>query len=82
LARLLSQMSGGALRYGPSCLTEERLLTLGGDFDRALSEFENSIILCPQNAWVYYHRAEAYERRGRTAEALENYRLALTMKSP
>lgn len=53
-----------------------------GDFERALSEFENSIMLCPQNAWVYYNRAEAYERRGRTAEALENYKLALTMKSP
>lgn len=53
-----------------------------GEFDRALSEFEKSITLCPQNAWVYYNRAEAYERRGRTAEALENYKLALTMKSP
>ncbi|HEV2195626.1 MAG TPA: tetratricopeptide repeat protein [Candidatus Acidoferrum sp.] len=53
-----------------------------GEFDRALTEFENSILLCPQNAWVYYNRAEAYERRGRTAEALENYKLALTMKSP
>jgi tetratricopeptide (TPR) repeat protein len=53
-----------------------------GEFDRALSEFENSILLCPQNAWVYYNRAEAYERRGETANALENYKLALTMKRP
>ena len=53
-----------------------------GEFDRALSEFENSILLWPRNAWVYYNRAEAYERRGRTAEALDNYRLALTMNSP
>lgn len=53
-----------------------------GEFDRALSEFENSILLCPRNAWVYYNRAETYERRGQTAEALDNYRLALTMDSP
>lgn len=53
-----------------------------GEFDRALAEFENSILLCPRNAWVYYNRAEAYERRGKTAEALDNYSLALTMNSP
>lgn len=53
-----------------------------GEFDRALSEFENSILLCPQNAWVYYNRAGAYERRGQTTEAFDNYKLALTMKNP
>jgi len=39
-------------------------------------------LLCPQNAWVYYNRAGAYERRGETAKALEDYKLALTMKKP
>ncbi|HKD49885.1 MAG TPA: tetratricopeptide repeat protein [Candidatus Acidoferrum sp.] len=53
-----------------------------GEFDRAISEFEKSILLRPHNAWVYYNRAEAYERRGKIPEALENYKLALTMKRP
>jgi len=53
-----------------------------GEFDRAISEFEKSILLCPHNAWVYYNRAEADERRGEMANAVENYKLALTMKRP
>ena len=53
-----------------------------GEFDRALSEFEKSISFCPQNAWVYYNRAEAYENRGDKAKAIADYKLALTMKSP
>jgi tetratricopeptide (TPR) repeat protein len=53
-----------------------------GEFEPALSEFENSLLLCPHNAWVYYNRAEAYERQGETTNALENYKLALTMKRP
>jgi tetratricopeptide (TPR) repeat protein len=53
-----------------------------GDFDRALGEFEKSISLCPENAWVYYNRAEAYENRGDRARAIADYKLALRMNNP
>jgi len=53
-----------------------------GQFDRALIEFEESVSLCPQNAWVYYNRAEAYEHRGETTKALADYKLALTLTNP
>lgn len=53
-----------------------------GQFDQALIEFEKSISLCPQNAWVFYNRAEAYENRGERAKALADYKLALTLSNP
>ena len=53
-----------------------------GEFDRALDEFEKSISLCPQNAWVFYNRAEAYENRGAKAKAVADYKLALTLSNP
>jgi tetratricopeptide (TPR) repeat protein len=53
-----------------------------GEFDRALNEFEKSISLCPENAWVYYNRALTYEHRGDNASAAADYKRALAMKSP
>jgi len=51
-----------------------------GDFGRALEEFRKSIDLCPENAWVYYNRAEAFQNHGDRKNALENYKLALAKK--
>jgi tetratricopeptide (TPR) repeat protein len=51
-----------------------------GDFTRALEEFEKSMSLCPENAWAYFHRANAYAHHGDQLNAGENYRLALTKK--
>jgi len=53
-----------------------------GDFAGALEEFEKSINLCPENAWVYFNRAEAYRNQGDRLNAAENYKLALTKKQP
>jgi tetratricopeptide (TPR) repeat protein len=53
-----------------------------GDFGRALDEFSKSVDLCPENAWVYYNRAEAYQNHGDRKNAVENYKLALTKKGP
>jgi tetratricopeptide (TPR) repeat protein len=53
-----------------------------GDFGRALEEFDMSINLCPENAWVYYNRAEAYQNHGDRENAVKNYKLALAKKGP
>jgi len=53
-----------------------------GDLGRALEEFGKSIDLCPENAWVYFNRAEAYQNHGDQKNAVENYKLALAKKSP
>ena len=53
-----------------------------GDFDRALEEFDKFMNLCPENAWVYYNRAEAYQNLGDLRNAVENYKLALAKKGP
>jgi tetratricopeptide (TPR) repeat protein len=53
-----------------------------GEFVRASEEFEKSISLCPENAWVYFNRAEAYHKQGDQVNAAENYRVALAKKQP
>ena len=53
-----------------------------GDFGRALEEFGKSVELCPENAWVYYNLAEAYQNHGDQKNAVENYKLALLKKKP
>ena len=53
-----------------------------GEFARALEEFEKSISLWPENAWVYFNRAEAYRHQGDQTNAIENYRLALKKRQP
>jgi tetratricopeptide (TPR) repeat protein len=53
-----------------------------GDFERALEEFEQSISLCPDNAWVYFNRAIVYENKGQKAKAVADYKLALQKTIP
>jgi tetratricopeptide (TPR) repeat protein len=53
-----------------------------GNFAGALAEFDKSVGLWPENAWVYFNRAEAYRRQGDLGNAAENYSLALTKKQP
>jgi len=53
-----------------------------GEFNRSLEEFDRSLALCPENAWVYYNRAEAYRSHGDQKNAIEDYKLALTMNEP
>jgi len=53
-----------------------------GEFDRALLEFERSIALSPENAWVYFNRAEAYDRRGDQEKAVADFRRAIAEGNP
>jgi tetratricopeptide (TPR) repeat protein len=53
-----------------------------GDVDRAMQEFEQSISLWPENAWVYFNRATVHESNGHGAEALTDYKLALQKATP
>ncbi|SRR5260221_5002404 len=53
-----------------------------GDLNRAMEEFDKSIALCPENAWVYFNRAQAYQNRGDRDNAVINYRLAIAKKRP
>lgn len=53
-----------------------------GDFDRASGEFEKSIALCPENAWVYFNRAKALYDRGDHLAAAEDFSLSLKKTEP
>ena len=53
-----------------------------GENGRAMNEFEVSIRLCPENAWVYHNRAQVYDRAGNLEKASEDYQKALTKKNP
>lgn len=53
-----------------------------GERGPALDEFEQSISLSPENAWVYHNRAQVYDRAGDREKASEDYQKALTKKNP
>lgn len=52
------------------------------DFGRAIEEFEASIAMCPDNAWVYFNRAQAYDARGEREAALTDYQYSLAKDDP
>lgn len=52
------------------------------DLNRAVEEFDKSIALCPENAWVYFNRAQVYQNQGDRENAVANYRLAIEKKGP
>jgi tetratricopeptide (TPR) repeat protein len=53
-----------------------------GRNELAMDEFTSSITLCPENAWVYYSRAQLYERLANPKNASADYQLALAKKGP
>ncbi len=53
-----------------------------GDFERSMAEFDRSISLCPENAWVYFNRAMVYEKKGCLAKAKSDYTLSLQKTMP
>jgi tetratricopeptide (TPR) repeat protein len=53
-----------------------------GESGLAMDEFEMSIRLSPENAWVYHNRAQVYDRAGSREKANEDYQKALTKKNP
>jgi tetratricopeptide (TPR) repeat protein len=53
-----------------------------GQSERAMAEFEQSINLCPENAWVYHNRAQVYDRAGNGEQAISDYEKALAKNGP
>jgi tetratricopeptide (TPR) repeat protein len=53
-----------------------------GNFEHAMAEFDRSISLCPDNAWVYFNRAMVYENKGHLEKAVSDYRLSLQKNLP
>jgi tetratricopeptide (TPR) repeat protein len=53
-----------------------------GESGPAMDEFELSIRLSPENAWVYHNRAQVHDRAGGREKACEDYQKALRMKNP
>jgi tetratricopeptide (TPR) repeat protein len=53
-----------------------------GEGGPAMDEFEVSIRLSPENAWVYHNRAQVYDRAGSREKASEDYQKALIKKNP
>jgi Flp pilus assembly protein TadD len=47
-----------------------------------MDEFEVSIRLSPENAWVYHNRGQVYELAGNRENARADYQKALTKKNP
>lgn len=48
----------------------------------ALDDFDESLKLCPANAWAYYNRAKHHEHHGEQEKAKSDYQLALTNRYP
>jgi len=57
-------------------------LAVLGQNGHAMAEFDQSINLCPENAWVYHNRAQVYDRAGDRKQAISDYERALAKKGP
>jgi tetratricopeptide (TPR) repeat protein len=53
-----------------------------GEAAHAMNEFETSISLSPENAWVYHNRAKVHDRAGRSESAIADYKRSLAKKGP
>jgi tetratricopeptide (TPR) repeat protein len=53
-----------------------------GESGLAMAEFELSIKLSSENAWVFHNRAQVHDRAGSREKSLEDYKKALAMKNP
>ena len=53
-----------------------------GDFARAFDEFALSVDLQPNNAWVYFNRAQAHEKNCDYSDAFSDYKKALATTEP
>jgi len=53
-----------------------------GETELAFREFESSIALCPDNAWVYFNRALVNDRLVELEKAKSDYQSALTRNDP
>ena len=53
-----------------------------GEFQRAMGEFELSMKLSPDNAWVYHNRAQVNDLAGNPEQAKADYQMALKKRRP
>ena len=53
-----------------------------GEFGRAFDEFALSVDLQPNNAWVYFNRAQAHEKKRDYFKAFSDYEKALATSEP
>jgi tetratricopeptide (TPR) repeat protein len=53
-----------------------------GETAQAMNEFETSIGLSPENAWVYHNRAQVHDRAGSSNSAVADYEKALAKQGP
>jgi len=53
-----------------------------GDFGRAFDEFALSADLQPNNAWVYFNRAQAHDKRHDYLKAFTDYKKSLVSTEP
>jgi tetratricopeptide (TPR) repeat protein len=53
-----------------------------GKIGAATDEFEVSIALSPENAWVYYNRAQVHDLTGNAEKASSDYQMALAKTGP
>lgn len=53
-----------------------------GQYSQALKQFKLSMDVCPNNAWVFYNRAQTYEMMRKPRKAAEDYRTALEKTDP
>jgi tetratricopeptide (TPR) repeat protein len=55
---------------------------LQGNYPKALMYFEHSILVQPENGWVYFNRAKALEMMGEASKALADYEKSLACRNP
>jgi tetratricopeptide (TPR) repeat protein len=53
-----------------------------GDYSKAFDEYQKSIDLQPDNAWVYFNRAHVYEKLGEHSKALTDFERSLSKSRP
>jgi tetratricopeptide (TPR) repeat protein len=59
-----------------------RSFEIEGEYLQLVDEFEASIRLSPENAWVYYNRAQICELADDRENAIADYQKALSKKNP
>jgi tetratricopeptide (TPR) repeat protein len=53
-----------------------------GESASAMKEFDLSIILCAENAWVYFNRARVFDSTQESANACSDFQIALAKSRP
>lgn len=57
-------------------------LAASGRIPEAMSEFDKSIALNPENAWAHYSKARVYDQQGDRQRAVSEYTAAIARSAP